>query len=71
VSWAGVDSDDFLCRTQIARCVALVCVANFAMPKDFVCTRLLEEVAAPSHGRACTGVCAFFALSVACAEQMS
>ena len=30
-----------------------------------------EEVAAPSHGRTCAGVCAFFAVSVACTKQLS
>jgi len=30
-----------------------------------------EEVAAPSHGRACAGVCAFCALIVACTKQVS
>jgi len=30
-----------------------------------------EEVAATSHGRACTGVCAFFALILACTKQVS
>jgi len=30
-----------------------------------------EEVAAPSNGRACAGVCAFFVLSVACNKQVS
>jgi len=30
-----------------------------------------EEVAAPSHGSACAGVCAFFAVSVVCTKQVS
>ena len=30
-----------------------------------------DEVAAPSHRRACAGVCTFFAVSVACTGQMS
>jgi len=31
----------------------------------------VEKVAAPSHGRTCAGVCAFFAVSVACTKQVS
>jgi len=30
-----------------------------------------EEVVAPSHGRTCTSVCAFFALIAACIKQVS
>ena len=39
--------------------------------KTLCVQRLLEEIAALSHGRACAGVSAFFALSVAFTEQMS